>query len=80
MIRANEIRRGNEQIQLALSAMDGPRLQPRRRRNASDRVAERAISPYELNISGSQLLTWFSIGFCAVSLFIWGLLRLWLFE
>jgi hypothetical protein len=81
MIRANEIRRGSEQIQFTLNALNGASLQPRRRRNAYPKVAERAaVSPYQLNISGSQLLVWFSVGFCALSLFTWALLRLWLFE
>jgi hypothetical protein len=81
MVRTNETRRGEDQIQFALSVLGGTRLQrPRRTGNGITRVVERAASPYELNISGSQLLIWFLLCSSLLSLFAWGLLRFWLFA
>jgi hypothetical protein len=79
MIRSDEFRKGEGQIQFSLAALESTRLRPGRRvRNEDVAVAERAITPYEINLSGSQLLVGLVFGLCMVCLFAWGVARYWL--
>ncbi len=81
MIRSDEFRKGEGPIQFSLAALESTRLQPRRRAMNEDvAVAERAITPFEINLSGSQLLVGLAFGLCMVSLFAWGVVRYWLFA
>jgi hypothetical protein len=81
MIRIDEIRKGDGQIQFSLAAIEGARLRTRARAmNERVAAAERAITPNEINLSGSQLLVGLVSGLCLVSLFAWGVVRVWLFR
>lgn len=40
----------------------------------------RLQQPYELNLSVAQLLVWFGSAFSVMSLLLWAVLKLWLFE
>jgi len=80
MIRTDETRKGDGQIQFSLAATEGARLRTRTwTMNERVAVAERAITPNEINLSGSQLLVGLVSGLCLVSLFAWGVVRVWLF-
>jgi len=82
MLQANEIRKGEEQIQFSLAVLEGARLQRRPaaiRRRTSAAAAERALKPYEINLSLAQVLLGLVTGVGSVSLFVWALVRLWLF-
>jgi len=81
MLHANEVRKGQEQIQFSLAALEGARLQPRPvtiHRQASA-AAQRALKPYEINLSVSQVLLGLATAAGSLSLFVWALVRLWLF-
>jgi len=43
-------------------------------------VAQRAVAPFEINLTGSQLLVGLMFGLCLVSLFAWVFVRYWLFA
>jgi hypothetical protein len=81
MLHANEIRKGQEQIQFSLVVLEGARLQPRPvavDRQPSAIAAQRALKPYEIDLSVSQVLIGLVAGVGSLSLFIWALVRLWL--
>jgi hypothetical protein len=80
MLRANELRKGQDQIQFSLAVLESARLQPRPMRTYQNfRVAARAIRPNEINLSGSQLLLGAVTALGSAGLFLWALIRLWLF-
>jgi hypothetical protein len=76
MIRADEIRNDDNQIRFALSALEIRPLRAKTRVRAG--AAVRAIEPYELNLSGSQLLVGSLSALCTVGLLLWAVLKLWL--
>ena len=81
MIRADEVRRGEGQIQFALAALGEKRL--RVKSDATGEVAAvvgRSINRYEINLSHSQLLIGFLFALSLASLFVWGWVRYWLFA
>lgn len=78
MIRTDEIREGNGQIQLRLALLETAQLPPKSQVRAA--VAPRPFPPYELNLSGSQLLIGCISALCAVGLLLWVFMKLWLFE
>jgi hypothetical protein len=81
MIRTDELRRGRSQIQFSLAALGDTKLQPRIvPRSRAISVAQSATNPYELNLSGIQVLLGLLVGVCFVSLFVWGLVRYLLFA
>ena len=77
MIRADEIRRGNGQIQFSLAVLESTPL-----RLGNDVAADSAPSraPNQLNLSGSQVLIGWVAAVSAVGLLLWAFLRLWLFQ
>jgi hypothetical protein len=80
MLRAGELRRGQEQIQFSLAALEGARLRPRMDRIAAKLVAaERALPVHTLNLSGSQILVAVVSTLVTMGLFAWAVIRLWLF-
>ena len=82
MLHANEIRKGQEQIQFSLAVLEGARLQPRPiavNRQTSAIAAQSALKPYEINLSISQVLLALAAGVGSLSVFVWALVRLWLF-
>lgn len=78
MIRAEEIRKGDSQIQFSLQVLDNTRLQPKSRIE----TREAAASPEEhgLVLSGSQVLIGFISALSGVFFLFWAFLRLWLHE
>lgn len=79
MLHADEIRKGADQLQYVLATLQNAHLQPKRgavRRNVA--TAE-TLRPYELNLNGSQVLLWVLAGATSLGLFVWALIRLWLF-
>jgi hypothetical protein len=75
MIRAEEIRKDDNQIRFAVSVLETRPLRAKTRPRAG--AAVRALEPQELNLSGSQLLVTLS-ALCTVGLVLWAVLRLWL--
>ena len=76
MIRTDELRKSEGQIQVSLAALEGSRLGPKARAINEDLTgAKRAAAPYVLNLTGSQLLVGLMFGLCLVSLFTWGFVR-----
>jgi hypothetical protein len=78
MIRTEEIRKGDSQIQFSLQVLDYTQLQPKSKIEAVDT----AVSAEEqgLVLSGSQVLIGFLSALCGMFLLFWAFLRLWLYE
>lgn len=72
MIRADEFRRGNGQLQFSLTVLESTPL----------RLADSAPSstPLGLNLSGSQVLIGWVSALGTVGLLLWAFMKLWLFE
>lgn len=82
MLQANEIRKGQEQIQFSLAVLEDARLQPHPvtlNRQIPTVAVENALKPYEINLAVSQVLLGLVAGVGSLSLFVWALVRLWLF-
>lgn len=43
-------------------------------------VAPRDVVPYEISLSGSQVLVGLMVGLCLISLCVWTVVRYWLFA
>lgn len=78
MIRADEIRKGLGQIQFSLAVLDTAQLKPRLIRGVD--ATTRSFARSEIDFSGSQVLIGFVSALGGVSLLIWAIVRLWLFE
>jgi hypothetical protein len=78
MIGVEEVVKENNQTQFRLGILDTTGLRPKTKVGATDAV--RALAPYEINVSGSQLLIGSGFALCAVGLLVWAFVRLWLFE
>jgi len=81
MIRTDEIRPGEGQVQFALAVLGENRL--RLKSKATHKVTP-AVAPiidrYEVTLSHSQLLIAFLFALSLTSLFVWGWVRYWLFA
>jgi hypothetical protein len=79
MIRAEEVRKGDSQIQFSLKVLDYAQLQPKPRIETVN--AERSAAEQQgLILSGSQVLIGFLTALSGVFLLFWAFLRLWLYE
>lgn len=78
MIRAEEVRKEDDQIRFAISVLET--RPPLTARTSAARPAEsaQALDTNGLNLSGSQLLLGFLSASCMVGLFLWAVLKLWL--
>jgi hypothetical protein len=77
MIRVNEFRSGERQLEFSVSALEGKLLVPAAQSRVPRAVAaERPLLPLEINISGTQLLAGLTLGFGSVALFVWAFLKL----
>ena len=77
MIRVNEFRGGERQLEFSVATLEGKLLVPATRSRVPRAVAaERPLLPLEVNISGTQLLAGLTLGFGCVALFVWAFLRL----
>ena len=80
MLHADQIRKGQEQIQFSLAVLESARLQPLpTRARPAVAVSAQALRPCEITVSGSQLLVGFASGLVSVGLLVWAIIRLWLF-
>jgi hypothetical protein len=79
MIRTDEIRKGNGQIEFSLTVLGTAKLRPNPKlRNANPAAS---LARNEINLSGSQLLVgWLISALCAISLLLSAIIKLWLFE
>lgn len=78
MIRTNEIRKGNGQIQFSLAVLEATQLKPRVKLSSVNSSA--SLTRNEINLSGSQVFAGWLSALCAVGLLSWAIIRLWLFE
>lgn len=78
MVHVEEIPKMSDQPPLALRVLETAQLPSNARVRAADVL--RSERRNELNLSGSQLLLRFTSAFSAVSLLLWAILKLWLFE
>jgi len=80
MIRADEIRKGDGQIQFSLAVLDTTQLRPKTKIDASNSARPRPSTGEGINLSGSQVLVGSMSALCGASLLFWTFLKLWLFE
>jgi hypothetical protein len=78
MIRTREIRRGKDEIQFGLTALDTTQLRPRL--SVGSAKPSPSFAHNGINLSGSQVLVVWSSALCTVGLLLWAIIRLWLFE
>ncbi len=78
MIAPSEVRKGVGQIGFPLATLEGKKVQPKPVATRLDQDA--AVARFEINLSGSQLLTGFATALCFMGVLLWALLKLWLFE
>jgi hypothetical protein len=78
MISAEEIRIEESQIRPPLMVLTTTRVRPNSQVPAA--ASLRDLSPYGVNLSGTQLLIGFVSALSAVALLLWAFLQLWLFE
>jgi hypothetical protein len=78
MIRADEIRKGNGQIQFSLLVLESKHL--RLKKDAVANSSAPSGRTNELRLSAFQVLVACVSAFCVLGLLVWALLRLWLFE
>jgi hypothetical protein len=77
MIHADEIRKGDSQIELLRTILEATPVRLKAQVAAVDLV--QSVRPDELNLSGSQVLVVMSV-FWMGGFLVWALLKLWLFE
>jgi hypothetical protein len=81
MIHANEIRKGNAQIEFSIAALEGPRLVPiRKNLNSEPATDQQPSTAFAVHISGIQLIVAMALGICSVFLLTWAFVRHWLFA
>jgi hypothetical protein len=80
MIRAEEIRTNGGQIQFSLAALGATGLQTKARSRQMATAVARDANRYELNLSAERVLIGFATAGGFIGVFLWALIRLWLFE
>lgn len=78
MIHADEIQHSPGQIPFSTALVERAQI-----RLDSEVVAAKRLSaarPWELNLSGSQVLVGCVSALCTLSLFLWTMIKLWIFE
>jgi hypothetical protein len=78
MIRADEIRKRNGQIQFSLTVLETAQLRPKP--EASNIIPTPSFTYNGIDLSGSHLLVGCISALVAVGLLLWAFLKLWLFE
>jgi len=78
MVGAEEISNENGSIQFSLRVTETKELRPKPEVRAAETTG--ALAPYQINISGSQLLIGLVSALCAVGFMLWAFCKLWLFE
>jgi hypothetical protein len=78
MIAPGEVRQVAGPIQFPLAAQEDRKV---RSKPASARLDQNAaMAPFEINLSGAQILAGFASALSFVAIVFWALLKLWLFE
>lgn len=80
MIHADEIRKDNGQMQFALAALGAAHLQPKMTISTKRAQAVADARTYQLNLSAERVLVGFAAAGGFIGVFMWALIRLWLFE
>ena len=80
MIRAEEISTNDGQIQFSLAALGVNHLQPKTTISKKRAAAVADASVYQLKLSGERVLIGFAAAGGFIGVFMWALIRLWLFE
>ncbi len=78
MMRAEGITKEDDQIRLSVTVLETTQLRPKKEVCTDKSVHSRV--PYELNLSGSQLLVGLMSALSAVGLLLWVFLTLSLFQ
>jgi hypothetical protein len=78
MVRDGEIRKGNGQIQFSLLVLETTQLRPKLKVGIVNPSA--SFTRNGINLSGSQVLVGCVSALCTVSLLLWVIIQLWLFE
>jgi len=80
MIHAAEIRKDNGQLQFSLAALGAanPQAKTTILKNRATAVAD--ARTYQLNLSGERVLAGAAAAVGFIGVFMWALIRLWLFE
>ena len=78
MNSAEEIRTHDSRLRLPVLLFETGQLRPKTQGRTVESV--RALAPYEVNLSGTQLLVGLISVLSAVGLLLWAFLKLWLFE
>src|ERR1700751_842863 len=78
MIRTDEVRKGNGQIEFTLAVLGAPQLRPKLK--LSNAIPAPSFTPNEINLSGSQVLVGWLSALCTAGLLSWAIIKLWLVE
>jgi hypothetical protein len=78
MIRTDEIRKGNGQIEFSLTVLGTSQLRPKLK--LSNANSAPSFTRNEINLSGSQVLVGWLSALCTLGLLSWAIIQLWLFE
>lgn len=78
MLQTEGFRNGDAQIPFSVAVLEGTR--PRvKQANHNFPAAEGALRPYEVHLSGRQVLLGSTAALGSVAMFMWVLIKLWLF-
>ena len=75
MIRADEVRKKQDQIEFALAALGAHSLQVKGQKAATSNSEAR-----QLSLSADRVLVGLAAAMGFIGIFLWALIRLWLFE
>jgi len=78
MLHADELQKGQNQIPFPLALLESVRMPQAKSAKITSSTMEYAGQPYEVQVSGSQVLIGLVSALGSLSLFLWAL-RLWLF-
>jgi len=78
MIAPGEVRQVAGQIEFPLAAQEDTKVRPKPAFARLDQSA--AMAPFEINLSGAQILAGFASALFFVAVVSWALIKLWLFE
>lgn len=83
MVRADEIRKGNGQIEFSLTVLGTPEFQPKLK-VGNAKIGSAAVATTlprnGLNLSGSQVFIGLGSALCMIGVMLWVVIQLWLFE
>ena len=78
MIRTDEIRKGNGQIEFSLTVLGTSHYRPKLKLSNANPAT--SLTRNEISLSGSQVLAGWLSALCTLGLLLWAIIRLWLFE